>query len=248
MRVSSLVALLIVVGLAAYFIFLTPQWAINIYYKATGYGPAETAADAQDKFLKAVKKRDLKVAALFCRGDFANHLKRAAPAEAELGPVIDGISEYMKNKGLDTDKSIFLLNRLDPFPTNVKTRGAPKERDATTAIVFFDEEYIYKDASQTTAAEIQRESVTLDTRMFSRVAMPVNLFGKNGCEAVKEADGWKLQFPLPDIQVQALDHYLNTYKAYLTGLTAFRRDVTNNRYSAKTEFERELVSTLQGAK
>ena len=249
MRVSSLVALLVVVGLAAYFIFLTPQWAIDVYNKATGFGPAETVADAQDKFLKCIKKRDLKTAALFCTGDYANHLKRAAPAEKELGPVIDGISEYMKNKGLDTDKSIILLSQLDPFPTNVKTRGAPKERDASTAIVFFDAESILKDFSPAQIVDAEREAaMTMDANMFRKVAMPVNIFAKLGCEAVKEADGWKLKFPLPDAQVQLLDHYLNNYKAYLTGLTVFRRDVTNDRFPGKSEFERELVSALQKAK
>lgn len=249
MRVSSLVILAAVVLGALYFIFMTPQWAIDLYLQATGYGPATTATEAQDKFLKCVKNRDLKTAALFCTGEFANHLKRGSATAPEMCPVIDGISAYMKNKGLDTDKSIILLHYLDPFPTNLKMRAAPKERDATTALVFFEEENILKRDQATSAADIQRDLAGVDARMFNKVLVPLNLFDPRGVEAVKEGDAWKLRFaPPPPAQVQALDHYLANYKSYATGLTVFRRDVTNDRYPGKSDFERELVSVLTKAK
>src|SRR5438034_2554374 len=110
MRVSSLVALVAVVLTTLYFIFLTPDWANNLYLNATGYGPAGTPTEAVDKFLKCVKNRDLKTAAIFCTGDYAEHLKRGATATKELGPIIDSISEYMKNKGLATDKCVTYLH------------------------------------------------------------------------------------------------------------------------------------------
>src|SRR5262245_277642 len=249
MRVSSLCILAIIVLGAVYFIFLTPQWAIDLYLQGTGYGPASTATEAQDKFLKCVKNRDLKTAALFCTGEYANHLKRGAVTAPDMGPVIDGISAYMKNKGLDTDKSIILLHYLDPFPTNVKMRSAPKERDAASALLFFEEENILKRDQPTSAADVQRDLSSVDARMFTRVLVPYNLFDPRGVEAVKEGDAWKLKFvPPPPAQVQALDHYLANCKAYSTGLTVFNRDVTNDRYPGKSDFERELVSVLTKAK
>ncbi|GEM_PF-4693668 len=249
MRVTSLLALAAVILGALYFIFLTPQWAIDLYRQGTGFGPASTAAEAQDKFLKCVKKRDLKTAAIFCTGDYADHLKRGAAAAADISPIIDGISEYMKNKGLDTDKSIILMHFLDPFPTNVKTRSAPKERDANTALVFFQDENIRKGDQFYTAADFQRDLASVDGRMFNKVLVPINLFDPRGVEAVKEGDSWKLKFAAPPpLQVQFLDHYLANHKSYATGLTVFRRDVTNDRYPGKSDFEHELVSVLNKAK
>ena len=50
-----------------------------------------------------------------------------------MGPVLDGIYTYMKNKGLATDKSVTYLHFLDPFPTNLSMGAALKEIDATKA-------------------------------------------------------------------------------------------------------------------
>ena len=57
--------------MALYFIFLTPPWAKDLYLKARGYGPAETATDALDKFLKAVKNRDMDTASRFVTAEYA---------------------------------------------------------------------------------------------------------------------------------------------------------------------------------
>jgi len=248
MRVSSLVIIVLIV-LAAFYIFvIQPQWAIDLYDKARGYGPAATAAESQDKFLKAIKNRDLKAAALFCTSEYAEQLKRGAAAAADMGPVLDGINSYMKNKGLDTDKSILLLWGLDPFPTNVKVRSAPKERDSNSAIVYFDAENILRNQSVQNPADFFRDLISVERVMFSTVLVPANLFNPQGVEAVKEGEGWKLKFAYPPIQVKALEQYLNNYKSYLTGLTVFRRDVTNDRYPGKSEFERELLGVMHSAR
>jgi hypothetical protein len=246
MRVSSLVLLVAVVVATLYFLVLTPQWATDLYLKGTGYGPAATPTDAVDKFMKCVKGRDLKTAATFCTGDYAEHLKRGAAAAKELGTVIDGISEYMKNKGLATDKSITFLHFLDPFPTNIKMGSAPKEKDAASALAYFQMENIWP--GQQIASDVVGELKSVDRGMYSRVLMPVNFLDPRGVDMVKEGDAWKLKFPLPAIQVQALDYFLNNYKSYVTGLTVFRRDVTNDRFPGKSDFEQELMSVLHKAK
>ena len=257
MRVKSLVILAVIAGAAAYMILLTPQWAIDFYDKATGYGPAATPTEAMDKYLKAVKARKLKIAAKFCTGDYAEQLKRGAPAGQEIGPLIDGISDYMKNKGLATDKCVLYLHLLDPLPTNVKTGAAPKEIDANTAKGYFVWEGLsmmdrnFRDVADfqlflNTFANEQRQ---MDGKMFNTVLRPVNLFDPKGFDIVKDGDGWKLKFAAPPpVQVQAIDHYINNYKAYVTRLTVYRRDVTNDRYPGKAEFERELVTALQESK
>jgi hypothetical protein len=243
MRVSSLVLLLLLVGAVLYFVFMPPAWFTEQKRSLMGYGAAETPTDAIDKFLKAVKKRDLEAAATFCTGDYAAHLKRGAAAAAEMGAVIDGIDQYMRNKGLATDKAVLYLTWLDPFPTHIKMGAAPNEKD-NVAVGFVDEENVFPGNQIITINEVR----TVDPRMYRRVLMPANLFNRKGFELVKEDKGWKLRFPLPPDQVQTLDHYLNNYKSYHTGLTVFRRDVTNDRFPSKQDFERELISALDKAK
>jgi hypothetical protein len=247
MRVSSLVLLIALVLAGLYVFVIRPPWVMNLFRQATGYGPAATATEAVDKFMKAVHKRDLETASHFCTGDYAEHLKRGSAAAAELCPLIDGISEYMKNKGLATDKSITYLHFLDPFPTNFKMGAAPKEKDAA-ALGFFLFENIWPGQQVVTANDMFNELKSVDPRMYNRVLMPINLTDPRGVEIVKDGDAWKMKFPLPAVQVQALDHFLANYKSYVTGLTVFRRDVTNDRFPGKSDFERELLSVLQKAK
>jgi hypothetical protein len=243
MRVSSLVVLLLVVGGILYLVFMPPAWFTERKRSLMGYGAAETPTDAIDKFIKAVKKRDLETAATFCTGDYAAHLKRGAAAAAEIGPVIDGIDAYMRNKGLATDKAVLYLTWLDPFPTHIKMGAAPNQKD-NVAVGFVVEENIYPGNEFVKFTEVRG----VDPQMYRRVLMPSNLFHPKGFEMVKDEAGWKLKFPLPAEQVQTLDHYLNNYKSYHTGLTVFRRDVTNDRFPSKQDFETELITTLDKAK
>jgi hypothetical protein len=243
MRVTSLMLLAIVAVGAFYVFYLRPKWVVDVQNKVTGYGPAESPTDAVDKFLKCVKNRDLKTAAEFCTGDYAELLKRGATATKEMGPVIDGIAEYMKNKGLATDKAITYLHFLDPFPTNIKTRGMPKEK-GEIAIAFCEMENIWPGQQPVDLASL---AGNVDPKMFNRVFMSLNLLNPNGFEVVKEGGSWKLKLPVTGNQ-QFVDHYLNNYKGYHTGLTVFRRDVTNDRFPSKQDFEAELVKVLEKAK
>lgn len=214
MRVSSLLILAILVVTALYFIFLTPPWAKDMYLKATGYGPAETPTDAVDKFLKAVKNRDLDTASRFVTAEYAAQMKRGATATKELGPVLDGIYTYMKNKGLATDKSVTYLHFLDPLPTNLSMGAAPKELDAAKARGFIKMEDIWPDNSRSAFAPggLPAELGQVDVRMFNRVFMPGAIFDPRGIELVKEGSEWKLNLGLAPGQVQFIDHYLNNYK------------------------------------
>jgi hypothetical protein len=237
--------LLAIVAVGAFYIFyLRPKWVVDVQNQVTGYGPAESPSDAVDKFLKCVKGRDLKTAAEFCTGDYAELLKRGATATKEMGPLLDSITEYMKNKGLATDKCILLLHYIDPFPTNVNVKGAPKEKGDAARVFFALEDVFQRDQPFDLLGAIQ----SVDRRMFNRVFMPANILDPAGCEAVKENGSWKLKFPVPTAQHDYATYYLNNYKGYHTGLTVFRRDVTNDRFPSKQDFESELVKVFEKAK
>jgi len=247
MRVSSLIILVVLVLGAGYVFLIRPPWVQDLWRRGTGYAPAATPTEAVDRFIKAVKARDLATAATYCNSEYAELLKRGADANAEMGKVIDGISEYMTNAGLATDKCIIFLHYLDAFPTNIKMVAAPKEKgDTAIAVCQLDVQGVKGDITDPQGFFSDLQSV--DGRMFSRVLLSPALINPRGFELAKEGDVWKLKIPVPNAQVQAADYYVSNYKAYHTGLTVFRRDVTNERYSSKTEFERELLKVLQEAK
>jgi hypothetical protein len=248
MRVSSLVILVLVVAGAGYVFLIRPPWVQNLWRQhVKGYAPASTPTEAVDRFIKAVKDRDLESAATYCNAEYAALLKRGAAASAEMGAVIDKILEYGSNSGLATDKCIIFLSYLDAFPTNIKMTAAPKEKgDIAIAVCQLEVQGVKGDIKDLQGFFSDLQSV--DGRMFTRALMSPALINPRGFELTKEGDAWKLKIPVPDAQVQAADYYISNYKAYHTGLTVFRRDVTNERYASKTEFERELLEVLQEAK
>jgi hypothetical protein len=247
MRVSSLVILVLLIAGAGYVFLIRPPWVQDLWRRGTGYAPAATPTEAVDRFIKAVKARDLATAATYCNPEYAELLKRGAQANAEMGKVIDGITEYMTNKGLATDKCIIFLHYLDAFPTNLKMVAAPKEDgDSAVAICQLDVQGVKGDIKDLQGFFSDLQSV--DNRMFNRAFMSPYLVNPKGFALTKEGDVWKLKIPVPDVQVQAADYYISNYKAYHTGLTVFRRDVTNERYASKSEFESELLKVLQEAK
>ena len=232
---------------ALYFIFLTPPWAKDLYLKARGYGPAETATDALDKFLKAVKNRDMDTASRFVTAEYAAQLKRAT-ATAEMGPVLDGIYTYMKNKGLATDKSVTYLHFLDPFPTNLSMGAALKEIDATKARGFIKLEDIWPDNSRAAFAPGTQpaELAQMDPLCSAAFSCPGHPRSARASSSSRKAANGSSTW-LAQGQVQYIDHYLNNYKSYHT-LSTFRRDVTNDRFDSKQKFESELVTAMQEAK
>ncbi|MCS7045029.1 MAG: hypothetical protein NZO58_01605 [Gemmataceae bacterium] len=251
MRVSSLVALAVVVLVILYFVFLTPEWAIDLYMQATGYGPAKTPTEAVDKFLKAVKARDLRTASRFCTAGFAEQLKRGHTAAREMGPLIDSIYEYAKNKGLWTDKVVDYLVLLDPFPKNLLAAGPPKEVDDSKAIGFVKIDNIWPENTTPqffAPGQLHAEWSRLDPRMFSSALFPRMLVNPKGFPIVKEGSEWKLDLSLPSNQMPFVEHYLKNYKAYHTGLSIFRRDLTNDRFDSKKRFEGDLIAVMQDAK
>ena len=249
MRVTSLVAFAVVALAAGYFIFLTPDWAVDLYHQATGFGAATTPAEAVDKFLKCTQKRDYKTAARFCTGDYADLLKKSHPLANELGVILDGINDYMKGKGLATDKCVIYMHQIDPFPKNIKVSGSPKARDDSAAVAAFEMDALPLSGTKVyNLWELERELSGMDPGILNMVLVPFNLRQGKTVDVVKDGEGWKLKFIVTPQHVKAVDYYLLNVKAYSTGLAVFRREVTNDRYASKQDFERELISVFAKAK
>lgn len=253
MRVSSLLVLLAVVGSAVGVFGFNAFGLRDQFFSGVqkgkelvqGYSAAKTPAEAMDMFRKAIQNRQYKTAAKFCVGDYAEQLTKAHDAAAAMGEVIDNVQHYMRESGYSGPKIKSLLALLDPFPTNFSVAGAPVEKKGKMLGAYKLDPIA--DVGANVLSELQR----MDVDMFRNCLAPLPTL-LTGFEIVKEGEGdavqWKLRFPIPPIQVQAISYYMDHYRSYDTGLTKFRREATNQRYGSKSEFERELIKVLEEAK
>jgi hypothetical protein len=119
-RVATLVLLGLVIIVVGFGVHLLLKWS-------EGFGPAQTPAEAMEKFREAVQKRRYHAAAGYCTGEYADVLVKGSDGAARLGKVIDAIRTYMTNKELQTDRALVLLHSLDPFPGNFRIDGTVRQ-------------------------------------------------------------------------------------------------------------------------
>jgi len=255
MRLISLLILVAIVGGIGFVLIFKRDWLFKTVEEgsrlAKGYKPAQTPAEAMDYFVKAVKNRDYKTAATYCtKGDYAEQLNKAGDSAASVGKLIDEVVAYMKNKGLKTDKSMFLLYKLDLFPSNFEVKEAPKKIDDSK----YSGLYELKDLG-VKLPNVLNEMKNIDLQMFSN-ALGASLFsnplGIAKVEIVQEGKdddkSWKLNVPVLPGQVQLIGHFVDHAPTYVTGLKGFLKEVNNDRYTSPRDFENEVINVLQKAK
>ena len=131
---SSVVALLAVLGIAA-FLYLFKREAVGeVIDSARGYPRAPPPRSAWT-FKKAVKERKYDKAAKYCTKDYAEQLTRGAEAATAVGEAIDDLSHRMKNDGVMTSEIEYILFLNDPLPPELTlTLQTPGESEATAAM------------------------------------------------------------------------------------------------------------------
>lgn len=248
MRLTSLLilaALLLGVGYVAIF---KRDWVMNLFRSgaeaAEGYTNAESPRQAMDLFTKAVHARKFKTAARYVKGNYKEQLERAHEAAAEMGALLDKIVRYARNKGFDSDTTLAMLARLDPFPPYFEVEGEPipDKKDAGKAYGRCKPawSYLHPDV---------RELNGLGLTLPSQPLTPATWY--TGTPLVEEhADGkqWKLHIEVTTAQVNAISEYLNRYRSYQSALENFHRDMTNNRHDTKEEFKSRLLEVVRASK
>lgn len=249
MKLTSLIILGALVGGGAYLFIAKPAWFQNLLSKgeglATGYVPAQTPTEAMDLFAKAIKNRKFSTAAQYVTGNYADQLKRGHEAAAEMGTVIDGIWEYAKNKGFDSDSAMVMLLKLDPFPPHFTVSGAPVKKGDTKAVGALKMDTLfYPNPNKINWGQF-------DPLVMTQPLLVQGLFNP-GAEIQEVVDGdkkiWKLKVDVNNTQADALTYYMSKHKSYLSALTIFKRDATNNRHDTKEEFTSRLLEVIQKSK
>src|SRR5206468_1809857 len=90
------------------------------FEQARGYGPAKSPTEAIDFFKKAIKAHDFETAATYCGPEYAEQLRKAAPAAKPLAEEIDNLNYKMEERKILSEQAKLILALLEPFPTNIE--------------------------------------------------------------------------------------------------------------------------------
>ena len=254
MRVSSILILLVLVGIVGFLVLTFGGWmAVGWFRKETfdqgiaaakGFTPAKTPTEAMDKFKDAIHARDYKSASYYCTKSYAEILKKSHDNASEQGNTIDKIQNWGKNQGLMTDKLRVTLYAFDPFPKNFKSGPAPKQDgdSKATGVYLWEPAYTLDNP----AAPVLLDTKQYDARMFQNIlclkmfAIPIKL--------VKEGEDWKLDIPVTPAWEVEVAYFNDRCKTYQTGMNGMWKDLNNERYDTKARFEQDVIGKLAAAK
>jgi hypothetical protein len=231
MQVKSAVILVALLGGAAYVFVGQPAWLWNT---VRGYTAAGTPGEAMDLFRTAVRARDYRAAALYCTGDYADHLVRLADDAAAVSASIERLRNIMEEKGLVTPNAKSLLYYLDPFPPQFKVK-AVKPKGEDLAIGHYElEEYA-------PPAPVLGDG--LDPRWFRNALHPGRALYT---VEVRRDGGWKLNVALTPERHDAMTYFKDRAKSLLNALDRLRDDARRGQY-LKEQFEPELKRVLKAS-
>jgi hypothetical protein len=248
MRLVSLVVFITIVGGAVYLVAFKRDWLFEKAEEglrlAQGYTPAKTPRQAMEQFLKAVKERNYKAAAIYCTSEYAETLKKAHAPAADLGSLIDKAQTAMEDKWGRIEKATYVLRQLDPWPTCIKIGDVKEQNGKELAYGIFMPD-LASPLQAPTPMEVQR----LDPRMFANcLAMPVV-----GVKLAIKPEGagddkhWVIHVPMVQLQHDAVQYFLDHYKSYVHGMNEFR-DRINRDTMLKDQVATDLINVLAASK
>jgi hypothetical protein len=251
MRLITALVLLAIVGGVGYVLVFKRDWLFNKIEEGTrlveGYKPAKTPSEAMEQFLKAVNARDYKTASTYCTGQYAEYLAKANDAARAVGNKLDTVSNYITDKGLHTDKTEVILLKLDPFPKKFKVNEVKTDPKTKKAIGLFHVDL----GNALQQANATSELRSMDPRIFNSVLLPPQMWATGAVQIVQEGEGdnaqWKLDFPLPAVQRDCINHFINEHRRYVTALADLVTQLRSGRYPSGIDFQRDVVTNLINA-
>lgn len=240
--------------LAGYLFFFKRDATVGMLQKgvtqARGYTPAKTPQEAMDKFREAIKGRDYETAAqVYCGGDYAEQMRKAAPAAAKLGGEIDDLLHQMSNKGKKTDRSELVLRMLDPFPTGFEVPDIKTSGDKATAKLV-----------EPIGLKLKFDPTTLGDRwnvdvIVFRALCKSLLPDKTGAVYVDlrqdgkgEEKAWKIYFPVNEDLRLAVDRLNSKHMDYVNALKKVKYEVMHEPQTgrdAEASLKRELEAVAK---
>lgn len=230
-----------IVLLGAAYLFLFKRDKLKeLAEEAQGYGPAKTAKECVDQFVKAIKERKYNMAAKYVTAKYAEELRKGHEAGNELATAIDNLISRMQNDGVMTDEMKIVLYFYDPFYKEI-TVAVEKETDSTAQAIFTAEGITLAGQGR------QYENWSIDNRMFRTLSVDWPLPPKKfSCPMKKEEDGWKIDVPVSQNQQAATQRLKDKYKDYTRPLEILSREIKNEP-STKENVKKRMKELLEEA-
>ncbi len=231
MRATKAAALFIILGLMlvssvfAVFPKTRPGPVKDAIRRMRGFGPAESAEDAIDKFRRAIKDRDFETAATFVGGDFGELMAKAAEPAENVAHGVDDLLDVMESNQLKSDKTRYALKLLEPFPRELSVKGKIDSRGDSTLVTLLEEPF---------RGDVVTERWNIDPRMLRTLYFdPLDL--RSGTfvvvEVKKVGKSWKLFFP-PDFSKEGarskIDRLRENHGNYVRALTQVKNSAKND--------------------
>lgn len=237
MRVTSIIILVAIIGFAAYLFIARPVWFTDLIGKAKNFvdPPAKTPTEAAERYCKAMNDRNYDSAAVYCKGNYGEALKKANDACIALGQSVDTIRNLAEKKGILNDESRFILDMLDPSPGTLKVKEVGEPKDGKAKVVLEVDLFNWQLSSDPTSA--------FDKKMFTTVLTPSKILTIDAVEVGEgEEKQWKLDLPLSENHRSMIDHYIKNHRSYVTELDGL---AVHLRASGGITNKKELVSELK---
>jgi hypothetical protein len=254
MRLTSLIALAAVVGGIGYVLIFKRDWLFKTVEKGIqtveGYTPAKSAREAADLYIKAIKARNYKAAALYCNGEYGIKLAKTHSEANDLGTRIDREIAYVKEKGFMKDKTYLVLRGLDPYPPLIKLGDFKEDTDKSkaVAVLALDEDLLSREAVP------DRDLKTFDANfvgVYCLAPVTLNRQGQAALEIKSEGEGeekqFKIHYTMPEIQQKAITYFVEHYKGYYEGLGTFHEEVRQGHFLRDQIYD-ELLRVVRAGK
>jgi len=218
---------------------------------AKGFGPAKSPEDALDKFRQAIEKRDYDAAAQYLGGDYREWFDKALEDAESLAREIDNLKAAMKKHGVKSDRGLFVLFALDPFPGGFKYDVAKGSGDSIAATINWKDELLNHQSQAIQGWQVDNRAwnALLPFALDTRSAVPLQVTVK------KESNGtWLIHFPVSSGTTANARHLRETVdflrkngSNFKNALQGLKNDVKNEPQT-KENFESALKTKLEQSK
>lgn len=263
MRVTSLIFLLIILGLigfSGYCLIFWPDWFDDYVRLARGYTPAKTPQELVDRTKEALQNRDYKTVAEYFTADFREQLRKASSAAAALGRATSNLEHNMDQEGIKSEEVKGVLHLLEPFPADITFDTLKYTQGESRGTVVIRDNY--KPAGEVMmigdTIRVKTDQWNVDGNMFSTLSRhmlsPTLDAGGHRFAVwpmVREGDGdsakWKFSIPVTDAMRKSVDLLKSQGSNYVRSIDKVKYAIKKDA-ATKSDLLRELKTELEEAK
>jgi hypothetical protein len=222
------------------------QQAKQTIHEARGFTPARTPEEALQKFREAIKARDYEAAASYLNSEYAEQMRRAAPAARSLATAIDAVEGGITSPDLKSDQVVCMLRLLEPFPAQIRWEAIQLEGEDRARTGVYESPRL--PLTQPSHGKWQIDEQIPRALAVEWVMQPPS--GRFPLELKREGQGettaWKIHVPVTDRLRKSVDRLVEKYPGYVKNLDDVRRQLLDHKYARAVDLELAIKRATEG--